>query len=90
MLQAYQRVLPRHGIAAAEDTHYYRLIITLSLRPEANWWAKMQAELSLWQGATILPLAQPDGSVFTKAAATSGPADIDRPPADAILSNRPR
>ncbi|KAK9909199.1 hypothetical protein WJX75_008650 [Coccomyxa subellipsoidea] len=36
MLQAYQKVLPRHGIIAAEDTYYYRMVITLSLRPEAD------------------------------------------------------
>jgi hypothetical protein len=44
MLQAYQVVLPRHGIIAAEDTYYYRMIITLSLRPESDWWDRLEAE----------------------------------------------
>lgn len=41
---AYKAVLPQHGITAAEDTYYYRLLIALSLRPESSWWAKLVAE----------------------------------------------
>ena len=41
---AYKAVLPQHGITAAEDTYYYRLLIALSLRPESSWWAKLDAE----------------------------------------------
>lgn len=41
---AYKAVLPQHGITAAEDTYYYRLLIALSLRPESTWWAKLDAE----------------------------------------------
>ena len=41
---AYKAVLPQHGIVAAEDTYYYRLLIALSLRPEHSWWAKLDAE----------------------------------------------
>ena len=37
-------MLPQHGITAAEDTYYYRLLIALSLRPESSWWAKLDAE----------------------------------------------
>ena len=44
IFQAYKTVLPQHGINAAEDTFYYRLLISLSLRPESSWWAKLDAE----------------------------------------------
>ena len=44
IFQAYKTVLPQHGIKAAEDTLYYRLLISLSLRPESSWWAKLDAE----------------------------------------------
>ena len=44
IFQAYKSVLQDHGIAASEDTHYYRLLIALSLRPESTWWAKLDAE----------------------------------------------
>ena len=44
IIQAYKSVLLHHGIAASEDTHYYRLLIALSLRPEGSWWAKLDAE----------------------------------------------
>ena len=44
IFQAYKAVLPQHGITAAEDTFFYRLLITLSLRPESSWWAKLDAE----------------------------------------------
>ena len=44
IFQAYKSVLHNHGIAASEDTHYYRLLIALSLRPESSWWAKLDAE----------------------------------------------
>ena len=43
IFQAYKTVLPQHGINAAEDTFYYRLLISLSLRPESSWWAKLDA-----------------------------------------------
>ena len=44
IFQAYKSVLQNRGIAASEDTHYYRLLIALSLRPESSWWAKLDAE----------------------------------------------
>ena len=80
MLQAYQKVLPRHGIIAAEDTYYYRMVITLSLRPEADWWDKLQAESSLWQGAggPIQPQIS-DG----RTAATSPALQLSRRPVQA-------
>ncbi len=65
MLQAYQKVLPRHGIIAAEDTYYYRMVITLSLRPEANWWDKLQAERSLLRGTRGLTQPQPGHLTIT-------------------------
>ena len=43
IFQAYKTVLPQHGINAAEDTFYYRLLISLSLRPESSWWDKLDA-----------------------------------------------
>ena len=44
MLQAYHRVLSAHNIQAAEDMHYYHLLIALSLRPEPGWWERLQAQ----------------------------------------------
>jgi protein SFI1 len=44
VLQAYHRVLSAHSMLAAEDTHYYRLLIALSLRPEPGWWDRLQAQ----------------------------------------------
>ncbi|CAL8461840.1 g1371 [Coccomyxa elongata] len=88
MLQAYLKVLPRHGIIAAEDTHYYRMVITLSLRPEADWWDKLQAESSLWHGAQN-PL-QPQISRCRAAATTPAPQLSGRPgPADAGSAKQP-
>ena len=80
MLQAYQKVLPRHGIIAAEDTYYYRMLITLSLRPEADWWDKMQAERGLWQSAKGLIQLQPGSREVASLTALCG---SQRPSRDA-------
>lgn len=88
MLQAYQKVLPRHGIIAAEDTYYYRMVITLSLRPEADWWDKLQVESSLWQGASSP--GQPQTSTRRTAASTPAPQLSQRQvPADADSAEQP-
>lgn len=46
VLQAYEAVLPLHGVAASEDVHYYRALLKLSLDPDADWWSKF-AQLCL-------------------------------------------
>ena len=44
VLRAYQRVLGERGLHASEDMHFYRLLIALSLRPEAGWWDRLAAQ----------------------------------------------
>ncbi|PNW78263.1 hypothetical protein CHLRE_09g404500v5 [Chlamydomonas reinhardtii] len=44
VLQAYEHVLPRHGVKADEDTYYYRLLLKLSLDPALDWWIKLNRE----------------------------------------------
>ena len=51
VLQAYEQILPRHGVKPDEDTHYYRLILKLSLDPALDWWAKLNREV-LANGST--------------------------------------
>ena len=43
MLKAYEEVLARRGILASEDSHYYRLLLGLSLVPGPDWWSKFQS-----------------------------------------------
>ena len=45
MLAAYERVLEGWGIPAAEDTHYYSLLLDLSLQPESGWRGKLDGLL---------------------------------------------
>ena len=47
MLKAYEVVLRKHSIQAAEDTYYYRLLLKLSLDPNPDWWAKLAHEREL-------------------------------------------
>lgn len=42
VLSAYDVVLPSHGIVPAEDVHYYRALLKLSLDPNPDWFAKMR------------------------------------------------
>ncbi len=44
ILQAYQAVLPHHGVKPDEDTYYYRLLLKLSLDPNLDWWVKLGKE----------------------------------------------
>eukprot|EP00899_Mesostigma_viride_P005390 jgi/Mesvir1/14852/Mv05470-RA.1 len=45
VLQAYNRVLPRHGISPSDDTFYYRFLLKLSLNAdEPSWWRKFDKE----------------------------------------------
>ena len=44
VLLAHKAVLGRHGMLAAEDTRYYRLVVALSLRPEPGWWDKLHMQ----------------------------------------------
>lgn len=48
LLDAYAAVLPRHGIAAAADTHYYRLLLKLALDPGHTWWERFADECREW------------------------------------------
>jgi len=43
MLAAYEGVLEGHGIPAAEDSHYYRLLLDLSLEPATDWRSKIES-----------------------------------------------
>ena len=47
LLKAYEVVLRKHSIQAAEDTYYYRLLLKLSLDPNPDWWAKLAHEREL-------------------------------------------
>ncbi len=47
LLKAYEVVLRKHSIQAAEDTYYYRLLLKLSLDPSPDWWAKLAREREL-------------------------------------------
>lgn len=35
-------MLTRYGIATADDTHFYRFLLKLSLDPEPDWWKKFE------------------------------------------------
>ena len=52
VLQAYDRVLARHGLDAAEDTRLYRFILKLSLDPSPDWWAKFDRECEYYVAST--------------------------------------
>ncbi|EFJ32630.1 hypothetical protein SELMODRAFT_407642 [Selaginella moellendorffii] len=45
VLRAYDTVLQRHGLDPTEDTFYYRMLLKLSLRPEHDWWNKLNKEI---------------------------------------------
>lgn len=42
VLQAYDVVLPHHGVVPSEDVHYYRALLQLSLDPNPDWFGKFQ------------------------------------------------
>jgi hypothetical protein len=44
LLQAYEVVLPAHGVVPAEDVYYYRLLLSLSLDPNPDWYAKLEQQ----------------------------------------------
>jgi hypothetical protein len=44
LLQAYEVVLPAHGVVPAEDVFYYRLLLKLSLDPNPDWYAKLEQQ----------------------------------------------
>lgn len=48
LLQAYEAVLPQHGLLPQEDTHYYRILLKLALDPNHDWWQRFQREQKLW------------------------------------------
>ena len=46
VMRSYESVLAEHGVDAAEDIHYYRFLLKLSLlkMPELSWSQKLEAE----------------------------------------------
>ncbi len=48
LLQAYDAVLPQHGLVPQEDTHYYRILLKLTLDPNSDWWQRFHNEQRLW------------------------------------------
>eukprot|EP01083_Nonionella_stella_P063478 164931_1 len=44
ILKAYAAVLTRRGIDPAEDTHFYRFLLKLSVDPDNDWWSKFDKE----------------------------------------------
>lgn len=44
LLQAYEVVLPTHGVVPAEDVYYYRILLKLSLDPDVSWWSKFDKQ----------------------------------------------
>eukprot|EP00775_Hariotina_reticulata_P009297 gene9297-9462_t len=45
LLQAYEVVLPKHGVVPGEDVFYYRILLKLSLDPDVSWWSKFDKQL---------------------------------------------
>jgi hypothetical protein len=69
LLQAYETVLPQHGLMAQEDTHYYRILLKLTLDPNHDWWQRFHKEQKLWARWGILDLlvaVQPCAAVCTR------------------------
>lgn len=48
LLQAYEVVLPQHGLLPQEDTHFYRILLKLTLDPNHDWWQRFHKETKLW------------------------------------------
>ena len=42
LLRAYDEVLTARGLDAEADTHYYRLLLQLSLDPSPDWWERLR------------------------------------------------
>lgn len=58
LLQAYEEVLPQHGLLPQEDTHYYRILLKLTLDPDHDWWQRFYKERKLYtRWASILNAA---------------------------------
>lgn len=47
ILKSYTDVLNDHGIVPEEDTHFYRMVLKLSLDPSSNWKQKLIREKAL-------------------------------------------
>ena len=50
LLKAYEEVLHIRGIDAESDTHYYRLLLQLSLDSSPDWWSKLHRHAAQWSG----------------------------------------
>jgi hypothetical protein len=48
LLQAYEEVLPQYGLLPQEDTHYYRILLKLTLDPDHDWWQRFNKERKLY------------------------------------------
>ena len=48
LLKAYEEVLLLRGIDAESDTHYYRLLLQLSLDSSPDWWGKLHHHAAQW------------------------------------------
>ena len=48
LLKAYEEVLLLRGIDAESDTHYYRLLLQLSLDSSPDWWGKLHRHAAQW------------------------------------------
>lgn len=48
LLQAYETVLPQHGLLPQEDTHYYCILLKLGLDPDHDWWQRFHRERQAW------------------------------------------
>ena len=44
VLRSYEEVLPRHGVAVVSDTHFYRVLLRLSLDTDLDWHARLERE----------------------------------------------
>lgn len=54
LLQAYEDVLPQHGLFPAEDVYYYRILLKLTLDPNHDWWRRFHKERKLWTRCVCL------------------------------------
>ena len=61
LLRAYDDVLPRRGVAPAEDVHFYRILLRMSLDPAPGWWARWDREVARCAAAAAAAAAAAEG-----------------------------
>lgn len=70
MLKSYNIVLHSLGLDPEQDTHFYRILLKLSLdKQESDWWARMYRELvanARWVGrcGAVISVAHCLGSLW--------------------------